>query len=147
MNKKKILGVSLLVALIAVLAIVAYVFTDKPEEKKKDNVGVEQNESATEENLKKVGIEVINSKGESTKYELNTDASYLREVMDETDGLEFSGTDSEYGLMVDTVNGEKADFNADGAYWSFYVNGEYCMNGIDTEPVKDGDNFQIKYEK
>lgn len=66
--------------------------------------------------------------------------------MEEADGLEFSGTESEYGLMVETVNGVTADFNVDGAYWSFYVNGTYCNYGVDSQPVEDGDAFQIKYE-
>ena len=47
--------------------------------------------------------------------------------------------------MINTVNGETADFNTDGAYWSFYVNGEYCNYGISEQPVEDGDAFQIIY--
>ena len=35
-----------------------------------------------------------------------------------------SGSTSEYGLMVDTVNGITLDYNKDGMYWSFYINGE-----------------------
>ena len=49
--------------------------------------------------------------------------------------------------MVDTVNGLRADYEADGAYWYFYVNGEACMNGVSTEPVHDGDAFEIVYTK
>ena len=79
------------------------------------------------------------------EYQLKTDAAYLREAMEEAEGLSFSGAESEYGMMVDTVNGVTADFNADGAYWSFYVNGEYCNYGIDTQPVEDGDVFSIVY--
>ena len=37
-------------------------------------------------------------------------------------GLEFSGTESEYGMMVETVNGITPDYSVDGAYWSFKVN-------------------------
>ena len=48
-------------------------------------------------------------------------------------------------MMVDTVNGVRADYEADGAYWSFCVNGEYCNYGIDTQPVEDGDVFSIVY--
>ena len=65
--------------------------------------------------------------------------------MEEAEGLTFSGTESEYGMMVDTVNGERADYNQDGAYWSFYINGEYCNYGIDTQPVADKDAFSICY--
>ena len=76
---------------------------------------------------------------------MKTDAEYLRQAMEEADGLTFSGAESEYGMMVDTVNGERADYSLDGAYWSFYVNGEYCNYGIDTQPVLDGDAFAITY--
>ena len=47
--------------------------------------------------------------------------------------------------MVDTVNGEKAVFEKDGAYWGFSVNGEYCNYGISEQPVADGDAFEIAY--
>ena len=47
--------------------------------------------------------------------------------------------------MVDTVNGEKAVYEEDGAYWGFTVNGEYCNYGIAEQPVADGDEFEIVY--
>lgn len=49
-----------------------------------------------------------------------------------------SGSDSEYGLMVDTVNGITLDYNKDGKYWAFYINGEYAMTGVDSTPVEAG---------
>ena len=66
--------------------------------------------------------------------------------MEEAEGLEFEGYDSEYGFTTTSVNGEVADFNVDASYWSFYVNGEYCNYGISSQPVEDGDAFQIVYE-
>ena len=97
------------------------------------------------EGSKAITIEVTGKSGATQSYELKTDAQYLRQAMEEADGLVFSGTESEYGMMVDTVNGDLADYDADGAYWSFYVNGEYCNYGIDTQPVEDGDVFGIIY--
>ena len=47
-----------------------------------------------------------------------------------------SGSDSEYGLMVDTVNGITLDYNKDGKYWAFYINGEYATTGVDSTPVE-----------
>ena len=67
--------------------------------------------------------------------------------MDEAKGLKYSGTESEYGLMVEVVNDETAIYTQNGAYWSFYVNGEYCNYGIESQPVEDGDAFQIIYTK
>ena len=94
---------------------------------------------------KNITIEVINKAAESTVYELATDAEFLRQAMEETEGLTFEGEEGPYGLAVSTVNGEIADFSIDGSYWSFYVNEEYCNYGIDSQPVMDGDAFQIVY--
>ena len=64
--------------------------------------------------------------------------------MEEAKGLEFDGTESEFGLTLETVNGENTDFN-NGSYWALYVNDGYCNYGIDSQPVYDGDAFQIVY--
>lgn len=128
MNKKLLLGAGILVALIAVFAIVFALFSAKPVE-----------------GSKAITIEVVNKAQESTIYEFKTDAEYLRQAMDEAEGLTYDGSESEYGMMVSTVNGEVADYNVDQSYWGFYVNGEYCNYGIDTQPVLDGDAFQIVY--
>lgn len=128
-NKKALFGVVALVAVIAVLAAVFFTFREKPVE-----------------GSKAITIEVVDNAQASTVYELNTDAEYLRQAMEEAEGLTFSGTESEYGLMVDTINGITADYSVDGAYWSFYVNDAYCNYGIDSQPVEDGDAFLIRYE-
>lgn len=94
---------------------------------------------------KEVTIQVLNDKEKETEYEVKTDAQYLKEAMDDAKGLEYSGEESDYGLMVDTVNGLRADYEQDGAYWSFSINGEYCNYGIDQQPVQDGDQITIAY--
>ena len=129
MNKKALLGVIAVVVLVAVMGILYSVFREKP---------VEGSKSIT--------IEVVNKAKESIMYELNTDAEYLQQAMEEAEGLEFDGYDSEYGFTVSSVNGEVADFTVDASYWSFYVNGEYCNYGVSSQPVEDGDAFQIVYE-
>ncbi len=127
-KSKKIIGVSAVVALVAILAVVFFVFREAP---------VQGSKSVT--------IEVVNKAEETKEYTLKTDAEYLKQAMEEAEGLEFSGTESEYGTMVTVVNGETADYNTNGAYWSFYVNDEYCNYGIDQQPVNDGDTFKIVY--
>lgn len=128
-NKKVVFGGIALVAIIAVLAVVYLNFRQK-----------------SVEGAKSITIEVFDNEQKSTTYDIHTDVEYLRQAMEETDGIEFTGTESDHGMMVESVNGVIADYNADGAYWSFYVNGGYCNYGIDTQPVNDGDAFQIKYE-
>ena len=100
-----------------------------------------------QEGNKSVTITVVDKEGEKKAYQIKTDAEYLQEAMDDAkeEGLTYAGEDSEYGLMVDTVNGEKAVFEKDGAYWGFSMNGEYCNYGIAEQPVADGDAFEIAY--
>ena len=128
-SKGKIgLALGALIAVVAILIGVYAAFGAKPVAGSKD-----------------ITIEVVNKAAESTVYELSTDAEFLRQAMDEAEGLTYEGTESEYGLMVSTVNGEVADYSVDCSYWSFYVNDEYCNYGIDTQPVMDGDAFSIVY--
>ena len=129
MKKKKILlGLGIFLVLITAMALIWTNFREKPVE-----------------GSKSVIIEVVNSENESVKYELKTDAQYLKEAMEDAkkDGLTYEVKDG----MVLVVNGERADYNEDGAYWGFYVNGDYCNYGIDEQPVKDGDVFKIEYTK
>lgn len=58
-----------------------------------------------------------------------------------------SGSTSEYGLMVDTVNGITLDYNKDGMYWSFYINGEYAMTGVDATTLEAGATYAFRVEK
>ncbi len=125
---KKILGVCLVVVLIAALAGAYFMFGEKPVE-----------------GSKAVVIEVVNSKGESTEYEVKTDAEYLHGAMDDAEGLTYKGEEGPYGYTISEINGESAVFETDNAYWSFYVNDEYCNYGIDSQPVHDGDTFSIVY--
>ena len=98
---------------------------------------------------KQVKLQVVDKEGKVSEYDEATDAEYLRGVLDEISedsDFSYSGSESQYGLMIDTVNGEQADYTKDGAYWSIYVNDEYANYGVDSQPVADGDTFALKYE-
>ena len=127
---KKLLAASLFALLIAALAFVYVTFSEK---------AVSGSKSVT--------LEVISSAAEKTVYALKTDAEYLCQAMEEAKGLTFTAEEGPYGLSVSSVNGETADFNVDGAYWGFFVNGAYCNYGISQQPVHDGDVFTIAYTK
>ena len=126
--KKKIFTLAAIIVLVGALLGVYSVFREK-----------------TVAGSKEITIEVVDSKGESKVYELKTDAEYLEQAMEEAEGLTFAYDDGPYGASVHTVNDEKADYNTDGAYWGFNVNGAYCNYGISEQPVEDGDAFQIIY--
>lgn len=100
---------------------------------------------------KTITVTVIDDEVVETLYETNTDAEFLLQVLEElqSEGLTYSGTgaESEMGLMIDTVNGLLASYEADKAYWSIMVNGDYGAYGVSSQPIADGDNFEIVYTK
>lgn len=127
-NKKKIIiGLVAFVALIAAFIVIYFNFREKPVDGSKEIV-----------------IKVVYNENITT-YDVKTDGKYLEEAMDEADGLEYSGTEGQYGLMIDTVNGIRADYTLDGAYWSFLINDEYCNYGVSEQPIEDGDVCSIVY--
>lgn len=71
-----------------------------------------------------------------TEYTVFTDKTTVGAALLEV-GL-IAGSDSEYGLMVETVDGLKLEYNADKAYWAFYVDGEYAMTGVDSTNIEAG---------
>ncbi len=127
-NKKLIAALVALVAVLAIFAVVFFVF------KPKATAG-----------SKEITVTVVDNNGAETVYESNTDQQYLRGALEELENFTMTGSESEYGLMVETVNGISAIYDTDGAYWSFYVNEEYCNYGIDEQPINDGDAFKIVY--
>lgn len=94
----------------------------------------------------KITVEVVNDQGETKSYESSTDAEVLYDALLEIDGLTLDGYESDYGYYITGVNGLTADYDADGAYWSIYVNGEYGSYGVDSQPVADGDTYRLAYE-
>lgn len=58
-----------------------------------------------------------------------------------------AGENNEYGLYVKEVNGIIADYEADGTYWAFYIDGEYAMTGVDQTAIVEGQSYQLTVEK
>ena len=87
---------------------------------------------------------VVNGEGKEITATINTDKETVGEAL--TDLGLVSGEDSEYGLMVDTVNGETWSYAETGKYWAFYIDGEYAMTGVDSTPVTAGSNYTFKVE-
>lgn len=128
--KKKIIGIVAVLVLVVGMVLAYSTFKEKPVE-----------------GSKAITLEVVNSKEESVVYELQTDAAFLEEVMNEAkeQGFSYEAEEGEYGLMINAINGERAVFEENGAYWGFFVNDEYCNYGVSEQPVEDGDKFSIVY--
>ena len=127
MKSKKILAVAIVAVLVAAMAFAYVAYSEKPVE-----------------GMKHITIQVVNDE-DSNVYEVDTDGEYLIDAMNAADGLTFDGEEGMYGLSISTVNGVRADYTLDGAYWAFYVGGEYCNYGVSEQPIEDGDEFSIVY--
>lgn len=88
---------------------------------------------------------VTEQDGNETAFEIHTDKATVGEALLELDLI--AGEESEYGLYVKTVNGITADYDVDGTYWAFYINGEYASTGVDATDIEDGGSYALKVEK
>jgi hypothetical protein len=87
---------------------------------------------------------IIDKEGGETQLEIHTDKETVGDALAEL-GL-ISGEESEYGLYVQTVNGITVDYDKDGVYWAFYINGEYAPTGVDSTAITEGDSYSFKVE-
>jgi len=116
----------------------------------KDEVGTEaaagtQAEGSLGEGETVFPFTVVDKEGNETTFEIHTDKTTVGDALLEV-GL-IAGEEGDYGLFVKEVNGITADYDVDGTYWAFYVNGEYAASGVDTTEIAEGDSYSFKVEK
>jgi len=127
MNKQKskalIIGCIGLVIIIALFAVIYFGFVQKP---------------TTGE--KRITTEIIFADGESKTVEIQTDANYLREALEEEDLIE--GKESDYGLFIMTVDNITAD-EAAQQWWCITKGGENVNTSVDDTPIEDGGHYEL----
>ena len=127
MDKKKVtLLAACLAVLLAVLAAVWYF--NRPE---------------TSGGSKTVTVEVVHKDESKKTFTCKTDEEYLDKVLVGEGIVEDNQAD--YGLYILVVDGERADFNEDGAYWAVLRNGEPTTTGASSTPIQDGDVISLVY--
>lgn len=87
---------------------------------------------------------VTDQDGRETQFEIHTDKATVGEALLELNLI--AGDESEYGLYVKTVNNITADYDKDGKYWAFYIDGEYAASGVDSTTITDGASYAFKIE-
>jgi len=122
-NKKTVIAVIVLVALIAVAAICWAAFAPK-----------------SVEGGKTITVDVTHKDGTTNTFEIVTDAEFLRGAMEEK-GI-IGGTESEYGLYVLTVDGETVN-ESNQEWWGYTKSGEQVNYGVDTCPIADGEHYEF----
>ena len=129
MNKfsmKKLLSILLCIALIAALAL--------------STVGCSKNDNTAPATTAEASAVVC----KESHFEIHTDEKTVGAALLSL-GL-IAGEDSEYGLYVKTVNGVTVDYDTDGKYWAFYVDGEYAATGVDSTDIAAGATYTFKAE-
>ena len=90
-------------------------------------------------------LEIVDLDGNSVSATINTDESKVGDAL-QTLGI-IDGEVGSYGLYIKSVNGIAADYDKDGTYWAFYINGEYAMTGADMTKVEAGAIYKFAVEK
>lgn len=89
-------------------------------------------------------LTVTDADGKETLFEIHTDQTTVGEALLELGLLE--GEEGPHGLYVKKVNGITADYDTNGVYWAFYINGEYAQTGVDSTEITKGDSYSFKVE-
>ena len=125
-NKKLILAAVALVALIALF--VGVWLATRPE---------------TVQGAKTITVTVVHKDGTEKVFTYQTDEEYLGPVLT-SQGL-VQGDNGEFGLMIHTVDGEKADWSVDQGWWQVLVGEQSATTGADSIVIADGDTFKLVY--
>lgn len=124
-NKKLILAV---VALVAVVAVFLGIwFATRPE---------------TSQGTKTITVTVIHSDGTEKAFSYSTAQTNLGAFLESEGLIASEGADDG---MFHTVDGEKADWNVNQSYWSFYLGEEYAVTGIYATDIVDGAAYKLVY--
>jgi len=94
---------------------------------------------------KEFTLTVVHSDGNSKTFTYQTREGYLGKALQD-EGI-ISGEDGPYGLYIHEVDGERAVFEEDAAYWAFYEGEAYAMLGIDKTPIQHGAVYKLVYTK
>ena len=108
-------------------------------------------EDSTELQMQEIGkgeksfvFTVTDADGAETAFLVHTDKTTVGEALLDLELI--AGDEGAYGLYVKTVNGATYDYDKDGKYWAFYVNGEYGMTGVDMTDITEGATYSFKVE-
>lgn len=109
------------------------------------NVAVETEAIVIGEGATQFMFTVVDQDGNETAFEIHTDKATVGEALLEHEMI--AGEEGDFGIYVKTVNGITADYDVDGTYWAFYINGEYATTGVDVTEIAAGNSYSFKEEK
>lgn len=96
----------------------------------------------TAEGTKTLSIQVVHGDGSAKDFEFRTEAKNLAQALLEHEPLGVKGDDSQFGLYIQTVDGETAS-DADQTFWSVSKDGVALTVGTSSQPISDGERYEL----
>lgn len=90
-------------------------------------------------------FKVVHLDGTEKTFEVETNNTILADALVEKGYI--SGYQSQYGLTVETVDGETLDWETSSAYWALYIDDEYASTGVSSTVIQEGATYTFKAEK
>lgn len=141
---KKVLSLLLCLALVAATVLMITGCTDEIKPTNDGEIETFADGDTLGEGQKSFVLTVIDADGNEVTATVYTDKDSVGEALLNLGVI--SGEDSDYGLYVKTVNGKTLDYDTDGKYWAFYIDGEYALTGIDSTEIVEGTTYCLKAE-
>ena len=97
-------------------------------------------EEAPAAGKKDITVTIVYKDATSEKLELSTEAEFLADALVEAKVVEYA----EDGYYT-TVKGVTADYSVDKGWWCLTKGGTMTTEGLNTQPIADGDVFELTY--
>ena len=85
----------------------------------------------------------VKADGKSVTLTIHSDSDNLEKILTENDLVE--GDQSEFGLYIKKVNGIRADYDADKAYWALCKDGASTATGASGITVANDEHYEFVY--
>ena len=127
--KKKGLIIALALVLVVIIAAFATLI-------------IKQNNNNVEHGDKVISVTIVNADKTQKLFKISTDAENLGDALLQRNLV----TEEEHKTGFYTyINGVRADYTLDKAWWSFTQDGEMMTVGANDAPITDGDCFEITH--
>ena len=134
----------MIVMLLAAVMVMGFAACGAPEEAEIQLITVTDGETIGEGSTE-FSLVITDAEGVSIAVIVKTDAQTVGDALLQL-GL-IAGEETQYGLYMKTVNGVTLDYDIDGMYWGFYIDGVYAITGVDMTDITAGSAYELKAEK
>ncbi len=137
--KKKGLIIALSIVLSVIVATFGTLLAVKHFGPKSTNPEASQ---STDDQKTDITVTITHKDGTKNKVEISTEAENLGDALFEKKLV--LQNEHATGFYIN-IDGERADYNLDGAWWCFIKDGKMAEVGANDLPIADGDSFEIAY--